>query len=1535
MPKLRPLGFAALLVIAATCAFSQTPGQNTNMVSGREWPGGDPFLQRQNEPSIAISTRNPQHIFAGANDYRTVDLPASDTVSGGVEVTGDAWLGVFKSFDGGQTWRSTLIPGYPQDSSAQGLASPLKGFSTAADAVVRAGTNGLFYYSGIAFNRGTNTGVVFISRWMDLNNKENGDPTKQQDSIRYISASIIDKGNAGQFLDKPWLAVDVPRSSATCTMQVPQANGTSVAQTVPTGNVYLAYTVLVGNDVNIRTKLYLTRSTDCGATWSTPTKLSEGLPVNQGANVAIDPSTGYVYVAWRGFAAASSPNTINIVRSTDGGASFTKAVTLKSLPSYNASTPTAESFFDQGTTATSFRSSAFPTMAVDANGRVYVAWSQRTPPNGDARIMMTSSADFATWTTPAAVDNSNLSDDAGVIFSRGHQFMPSLTFSDGRLMLIYYDERFDHTVGVFTPNSPFLAALDGRFYTEKRDKRGELTVDPTQVFTPFVSDFNLTQMRHTTETRVAEALPGSNPSFTSTRISQYKFGMRGDESGSVSNLQQLQINPPNLPLFEQGTVPFIGDYIDIAGLSMINTPSGWKFNTALTKAPRFIASYTSNQDVRPPLDGNWQNYTPAGQGGKSILDPTQNVPACQVGQEGMRDQNIYSSVITEGLGVAALQNTKPLSTSVPREFVLTVQNATNFDKSFRITIGNQPAGGIATLLPILNPVPNPLPAPLTTLDVSIAAHSGVARGVYALSATPTASISVNVAEITSPGGSLTAGGLTSFVTLNSDPTVSSLTDPDGGGDVGISTAEIYNPNVSNPNVSNPNVSNPNVSNPNVSNPNVSNPNVSNPNVSNPNVSNQPLANANVSNPNVSNPNVSNPNVSNPNVSNPNVSNPNVSNAPVSDATYTITNHGNTSSSYTVKLVGDAPSAPLQIIISKPYSNPTSVNCQLADQQNNILLDNVNSAVVLPPTNLSDPLITNPNISNPTVALAPGESALITIRGINVTLEQMSQIVGQIAPVVVAQAPNTNDPTNTPPVATPFFITTSSQLPTATAGQQYSTPLSVVGGTAPYSWAVVSGFMPKGFVLTPGRSSATEFIANAAPGSNGPGTYNFTVQVTDASAATTTKQFTVVMNNLGNLSFVSQPAASTVGQAISPAVQVRLLDNTGAPIATFPVNLALGNAGSNPGGGVLSGTTSVLTDATGIATFPNLSIDQAGTGYNLIATGQNLTPTMSTPFDESVAVTPFVGRATDPTGDSSGADLTSATVNTSADGNVTLSVRYAPGTFSGATTEADFLLDTDQKTVTGSPGSDAACQNDATVLGTDYLVIMQSNFGNNTAHIYKATGGCNQYQELGTASVTLARDGMDVTFPLSMLTNTASATTSGPASSGPWNFKVTTDSSIGNGAFSGLQDVMPDVGFVDSTTSAVITGVVFSGNAANPTITISGTGFGTAPTATTVGFPDFTGFDYGDALYIEDFSNNPQAFSAGRGLPNNAQQRDFIGLVIVSYTDTSITYQLGSDYSLSYYPSGQYALNAGDSFNVVVAGGASFSGTVSYNNVVIP
>jgi hypothetical protein len=1101
VPALRALAATFLLASATLSpgpAAAQRAGQNVNMVSGTEWPYGDPFKQRQNEPSIAVSTRNPLHLLAGANDYRTVDIAFADILPN-AKVVGDAWLGLFKSFDGGQTWQSTLLPGYPQDFSPVGFASPLRGFSTAADPTVRAANSGLFHYSGIAFDRGTNQGVAFVAQYLDLANKENGRLSQGTDPIRYVRTVVVEGGNSGQFLDKPWIAVDIPRGSGTCAFTVPTEAG-PVTQTIPAGNVYVVYSVFVGNDNNTRTKIYLRRSTDCGATWSNATKLTEGLPINQGAVVEVAPTTGHVYVAWRGFSNVNNPNTINIVKSTDGGQTFTKPLTIHSLPDYvaNSSAPT---FFDQGTTATSFRTNAFPTMAVDAAGRVYVAWPQRgMGPHGDARIVMKVSADGLTWPAGVQVVDSNpVPDDLGYTFTRGHQLMPSLSFTGGKLMVLYYDLRYDQTIGIFKPNDPFGSA-NGKFYFEVRRKTGEwlLSNGEDLAFAPFVDDAGLTARRHTIDVRVSQADPGLSPLFSAAWVSQYRFGTRGDESSVITpELKQLQVNPPNLPLFKQGTAPFFGDYIEIAGLTMRPDASGtWHFTTEPERAPVHYAVFTSNQDVRPPADGNWQNYTPptsTGSGGPSLFDPTQQRPPCKSGNEGMRDQNIYFSRITQGLAVAAPQNAKRLTTTFQRDFPVTLQNATTQDRTFRLSIPSQPPGGFASFVPA--PVPfnrNAAFTAVTTLDLTVGANAGAARSVYATSTLPTAGITVDVDEITTPGGSVVPNGLSAFVLLNPEGAVNPpLLDPDGKpAGTSIQTVEIYTPNVSNPNVSNPNVSNSNVSNPNVSNPNVSNPNVSNPNVSNPNVSNPDIAI-----PNVSNPNVSNPNVSNPNVSNPNVSNPNVSNAPVSDATYTMTNNGNTAATYTLKLVKTTnlpADANLQLLVNKTYVVPVAYDCKLVLQTQTTTIVNVPNPVFTAIADLGHSTITDPSVSNPTFVLGPGESALVTLRG-GVDVATMTDLVSTVAPVGVSQAPDTNSPTNTPDIAAPLFLTTPS-LPDAVVGLLYAgATAAAIGGKSPYTFGVAG--LPAGLSI----NSASGAISGTPTGPAGISSVVLTV--TDSTTPT--------------------------------------------------------------------------------------------------------------------------------------------------------------------------------------------------------------------------------------------------------------------------------------------------------------------------------------------------------------------------------------------------------------------------------------------------
>ena len=283
----------------------------------------------------------------------------------------------------------------------------------------------------------------------------------------------------------------------------------------------------------------------------------------------------------------------------------------------NAGSDATRQPFDQGTTPTRFRTNALPSIAVSVDVTRSSAGSTsrgpQRPRRADARIVVSDVAGRGDWSGPVQVDIVAARDDFCGRFARGHQFMPSLTFTEGRLMVLYYDQRLDHTLGLLTTNQPFAPDARGSFYTSLRNARLE-PAGASPVFGLTIDDLGLQLRRHTLDLRVAEAIPGATLTFSSASVSQYKVGLRADlkdEDGNpiplaISSLNQLQVNAPNLPLFAQGTVPFLGDYIDIAGPTIVaNGSGGWKFNTAPSAAPVFYATWTDNRDVVPPRDGDW------------------------------------------------------------------------------------------------------------------------------------------------------------------------------------------------------------------------------------------------------------------------------------------------------------------------------------------------------------------------------------------------------------------------------------------------------------------------------------------------------------------------------------------------------------------------------------------------------------------------------------------------------------------------------------------------------------------------------------------------------------------------------------------------------------------------------------------------------------------------------------------------------------------------------------------------------------------
>src|SRR5205807_163384 len=107
-------------------------------------------------------------------------------------------------------------------------------------------------------------------------------------------------------------------------------------------------------------------------------------------------------------------------------------------------------------------------------------------------------------------------------------------------------------------------------------------------------------------------------------------------------------------------------------------------------------------------------------------------------------------------------------------------------------------------------------------------------------------------------------------------------------------------------------------------------------------------------------------------------------------------------------------------------------------------------------------------------------------------------------------------------------------------------------------------------------------------------------------------FNIGVGAPAKLVFTVQPSSAAAGAGITPAMQVAVQDAQGNPVTTATTSITLA-IGTNPASGTLAGTTTVAA-VNGVATFSNLSIDTAGTGYTLTASATGLTGATSSVFN---------------------------------------------------------------------------------------------------------------------------------------------------------------------------------------------------------------------------------------------------------------------------------------------------------------------------------
>lgn len=193
--------------------------------------------------------------------------------------------------------------------------------------------------------------------------------------------------------------------------------------------------------------------------------------------------------------------------------------------------------------------------------------------------------------------------------------------------------------------------------------------------------------------------------------------------------------------------------------------------------------------------------------------------------------------------------------------------------------------------------------------------------------------------------------------------------------------------------------------------------------------------------------------------------------------------------------------------------------------------------------------------------------------------------------------------------------TVSAAPTSFAaicGSSSVTVTALDAGGAPLSGAPVTlAVTGTGNTLTqPGQTNTTGVAT---------GTLSSTIAETKTVSAaingtpiTQPATVTITPGPATQLCFTVQPRTTAVGRVITPAVQVTATDASGHVATGFtgPVTVAIG---SNPTGAVLSGTTSVAA-VNGMATFANLRINSAGTGFTLKAAASGFASAVSAPFN---------------------------------------------------------------------------------------------------------------------------------------------------------------------------------------------------------------------------------------------------------------------------------------------------------------------------------
>lgn len=364
-------------VITPTYVLS-SPLDGTSILAPDVTVNQDTAAAPQNETAIAVDPNNASRVVAAANDYVTRTWACS--ISGTpCSALGDGYSGTYFSNDGGQHWccvstdpnhLGTLIPGVER------LTGGI--YDAGGDPAVTFDSRGNVYYAGLGFDRTSPPNTVAVNRGtFDGVGKLSWGPP----------AFINPTTSPSTLNDKEWIAVD--------------SNASSPFR----DRVYVTWTRFIFNAHTgkyVQSPISFVYSTDGGKTFSSPKLISGNVLYGQGSRPAVGPD-GTLYVFWDGSTRLATLDSIYMVKSSDGGVTWSSPVAISKLVDI---IPVAD---------TAFRVNSYPAAAIAPDGTAYVTWPSLLSDKGGlcpgltntgchATVLYSKSTDGgATWTSPVAV----------------------------------------------------------------------------------------------------------------------------------------------------------------------------------------------------------------------------------------------------------------------------------------------------------------------------------------------------------------------------------------------------------------------------------------------------------------------------------------------------------------------------------------------------------------------------------------------------------------------------------------------------------------------------------------------------------------------------------------------------------------------------------------------------------------------------------------------------------------------------------------------------------------------------------------------------------------------------------------------------------------------------------------------------------------------------------------------------------------------------------------------------------------------------